>query len=119
MKIKLWPKKDENKYLYTITDSYNYTPEEMRIICDKIASQYTTGDEEIAKESDQLYNEWVSHNYSYYFFNKTLDGYSLNKASKFLDKDLSESSQHVTFGEEKEKGLRKFALDFIRILGDL
>ena len=89
----------------------------MKIICDAISEYY--GKNGIEVESEQLYNEWVSHNYAYYYFTNVVDGIVLNHAYKFIkEKSLAEKAKHVDFGAKEESGLRGDFMKWIRIFAD-
>ena len=101
---------------YEIYDSYNYTREEMLIICEAIVNHYGGTQEDI----DRMFDEWESHNYGYYFFSDTLVGQGVNFISKIiLKQDNVESCKDVNFGQNPETGLRKFVLDVLNFFGNL
>ena len=89
----------------------------MKIICDSISSYYNENGIEV--ESEQLYNEWVAHNYAYYYFSGIGDGIVLTYGFELMfGESLAEKAKHVDFGAKEETGIRGIFMDWIRILAD-
>lgn len=102
---------------FHIENSYTYSKEEMKIICDAISEYY--GENGIEVESEQLYNEWIAHNYAYYYFTYVGDGIVFNQGYKFIfGESLVEKTKHVDFGAKEESGDRGDFMKWIRILAD-
>ena len=112
---------DKSELGITITDnscsvdnSYNYTEEEMWIICEKFKKKASSLD------VNSAYNEWLAHNYAYYFFTETNIGMTANYIFSSLFKyDCVEASKKVDLGTKPETGPRKLFFDVILFFGNL